>query len=228
MFKNYLVIAIRNLLKYKMYSAINVIGLGIGMGCVILIGLFVQNELAVNTQHPHIDRLYRVIGEYRSENGQKTYDWRISGAVGPTLARDFPEVEIATRTMLRQAWVQHEEKTLNRVFCLADPNCLDIFNFPMIQGDKSALLQHNSVFITESMARDYFGDQDPIGKVLTVESGFIGAIILSRVCLKICPGDLRFVLTCFQPLSGLLFFLNTGMPICQQHIGEAQSRFTPG
>ncbi len=80
MFKNYLVIAIRNLLKYKMYSAINVTGLGIGIGCVILIGLFVQNELAVNTQHPHIDRLYRVIGEYRSENGQKTYDWRISGS----------------------------------------------------------------------------------------------------------------------------------------------------
>ena len=58
MFKNYLVIAIRNLLKYKMYSAINVIGLGIGIGCVILIGLFVQKELAVNTQHPHTDRLY--------------------------------------------------------------------------------------------------------------------------------------------------------------------------
>ena len=139
MFKNYLVIAVRNLLKYKMYSAINIVGLGIGIGCVILIGLFVQNELAVNTQHPHTDRLYRIIGEYRSENGQKTYDWRISGAIGPTLARDFPEVEISTRTMLRQAWVQHEDKVLNRVFCLADPNCLDMFNFPMIQGDKTAL-----------------------------------------------------------------------------------------
>ena len=56
MFKNYLVIAIRNLLKYKMYSAINIIGLGIGIACVILIGLFVQNELAVNIQHPHIGR----------------------------------------------------------------------------------------------------------------------------------------------------------------------------
>ncbi len=194
MFKNYLVIAIRNLLKYKMYSAINIVGLGIGIGCVILIGLFVQNELAVNTQHPHIDRLYRVIGEFRSENGQQTYDWRISGAVGPTLARDFPEVEISTRTMLRQAWVQHEEKVLNRVFCLADLNCLDMFNFPMVQGDKTALLQPNAVLITKSMARDYFGDQDPIGKVLTVESGFIRGDYTVAGVLKNLPrrSSIRF------------------------------------
>ncbi|MYD62246.1 MAG: FtsX-like permease family protein [Gemmatimonadetes bacterium] len=194
MFKNYLIIAIRNLLKYKLYSAINIIGLGIGIGCVILIGLFVQNELAVNTQHPHIDRLYRIIGEYRSENGQKTYDWRISGAIGPTLARDFPEVEISTRTMLRQAWVQHEDKVLNRVFCLADPNCLDVFNFPIIQGDKTALLQHDSVFIIESMAHDYFGDQDPIGKVFTIESGFIGGDYTVAGVLKDLPrrSSIRF------------------------------------
>ncbi len=194
MFKNYLVIAIRNLLKYKMYSAINIVGLGIGIGCVTLIGLFVQNELAVNTQHPHIDRLYRVIGEFRSENGQQTYDWRISGAVGPTLARDFPEVEISTRTMLRSAWVQHGEKVLNRVFCLADPNCLDMFNFPMVQGDKTALLQPNAVLITESIARDYFGDQDPIGKVVTVEGAYIGGDYTVAGVLKDLPrrSSIRF------------------------------------
>lgn len=172
MVKNYLLIAIRNLFKHKLYTLINVVGLGIGIGCVILISLFVNYELGFN-QHPHSDRLYRVIREFRSEMGQSTYDWRVSGAVGPALKEDFPEVETTVRTMFRSVWMQHKQKNLNRIFCLVDENFLDVFPFPMVQGDKSALLQPRSVLITQSAARDYFGSENPIGKVVTVEGSYI-------------------------------------------------------
>ena len=120
MFKNYLITAIRNLLKNKLYSAINIVGLGIGLACIILISLFIQHELDFNTQHPHADRLYRILREFRTDDGHKTYDWRISGAVGPALIRDFPDIDTAVRTMPRTVWLQHKEKVFSSIFCLAD------------------------------------------------------------------------------------------------------------
>ena len=214
MLKNYLMIAIRNLLNQKMYALINVVGLGIGIGCVILISLFVQNELAFNTQFPHADRLYRVIREFRSEDGQKTFDWRISGAVGPALERDFPEVETAVRTMLRSVWVQHEEKNLYRVFCLADSNFLDVFNFSMVQGDRSALLQPNSVLLTQSAARSYFGSENPIGKVVTVEGAYIAGDYTVAGILKDLPkqSSIQFDMLSASVLSDFSGFWNAWLP----------------
>ena len=173
MFRNYILIAVRNLLKYKFYSAINIIGLGIGIASVILIMLFIQDQYSYDSQHVNQDRIYRVIRAFKSENGEKVYDWRLSGAAGPALIQDLPEVEAAVRTMIRREWIQHEDKIFNQAFCLADPNFLDIFTFPLIRGDKTALLQPNSVLITESAAKKFFGEKDPIGKVINVGEGYV-------------------------------------------------------
>ena len=173
MFRNYILIAVRNLLKYKFYSAINIIGLGIGIASVILIMLFIQDQYSYDVQHVNQDRIYRVIRAFKSENGGKVYDWRLSGAAGPALIQDLPEVEAAVRTMIRREWIQHEDRIFNQAFCLADPNFLDIFTFPLIRGDKTALLQPNSVLITESAAKKFFGEKDPIGKVINVGEGYV-------------------------------------------------------
>ena len=173
MFRNYMVIAVRNLLKYKFYSALNIIGLGIGIASVILIMLFIQDQYSYDVQHVNRDRIYRVIRSLKFENGEKVYDWRVSGAAGPALVQDFPEVEAAVRIMMRQAWIRYEDKIFNHVFCLVDPTFLDIFTFPLIRGDKTALLQPNSVLITELAAKKFFGGQDPIGKIITVEEGYV-------------------------------------------------------
>ena len=142
MFRNYILIAVRNLLKYKFYSAINIIGLGIGIASVILIMLFIKDQYSYDVQHVKRDRIYRVIRAFKSENGEKVYDWRLSGAAGPALIQDFPEVEAAVRTMIRREWIQYEDKIFNQAFCLADPNFLDIFTFPLIRGDKTALSRY--------------------------------------------------------------------------------------
>ena len=189
MLKNYVLIAVRNLLKHKLYTVVNIVGLAIGIACVILIGLFVENELSFDTHHPNSESLYRVIREFHTSDGRKTYDWRVSGAVGPTLTRDYPEVETTVRMMLRTVWIRQNAKVLSRVFCLADANVLGVFNFPMASGDKSALLEPNSVLITKSAARDYFGDENPIGKVLTVEGSYIGGDYRVAGVLRDIPGQ---------------------------------------
>ena len=186
-FKNYVLIAIRNLLKHKLYTIINIAGLGIGIACVVLIGLFVENELSYDTHHHHPESLYRVIREFRSNDGKKTYDWRVSGAVGPALKQDYPEVEATVRMMLRTVWIRHDSKVLSRVFCLADTNFLDVFNFQLATGDKSALLEPNAVLITRSAALDFFGDENPIGRILTVEGSYVGGEYVVAGVLKDMP-----------------------------------------
>jgi putative ABC transport system permease protein len=173
MFRSYILVAIRNLLKQRLYAVINVAGLGIGVGCVILISLFVKHELDYDRHFPNGDRLYRVIRELRTDDGGKTYDWRLSGAVGPALTETFPEVEATVRTMPRTVWIQHEDKVLRRDFVLADANVFEVFQFPMVTGEWSSARQPSSVILTESTARDYFGEESPIGKLLTVEGSYI-------------------------------------------------------
>ena len=149
--------------------------------------LFVENELSYDTHHPHAESLYRVIREFHSNDGKTTYDWRVSGAVGPALKQDYPEVEATVRMMLRTVWIQHDVKVLSRVFCLADTNFLDVFNFQMVTGDKSALSEPNAVLITRSAALDFFGDVDPMGRVLTVEGSYVGGEYVVAGVLKDMP-----------------------------------------
>ena len=173
MFRSYLTVAVRNLFRQKFYSAINITGLGLGIACVILIMLFVKDQSRYDAHHVRRDRIHRVMREFRSENGQKTYDYRISGAAGPALAQDFPEIEATVRIMPRNVWVRHDDKTLDQVFCLADPNILDVFTFPMLRGDTKALAQPQSVLITESAAKKFFGKNDPIGELISVEGSYV-------------------------------------------------------
>ena len=214
MLKNYVLIAVRNLLKHKLYTLINIAGLGIGIACVILIGLFVDNELSFDTHHPLIDRLHRVIRESRSDGGQRTFDWRVSGAVGPALTRDYSEVETTVRMMHRTVWIRHDAKVLSRVFCLADANFLDVFNFPMSIGDKSALLEPNSVLITQSAAVDYFGDENPVGRVLTVEGSYIGGEYTVAGVLKDVPqqSTIRFDILSASIQADFLDYWNAWLP----------------
>ena len=96
MIKNYLTVAIRNLMRHKLYTAINVLGLAIGLACGILILLYIQQEFAADRFHTLGDRIYKVIREQRSST-QTTYGNGTSGALGPVLEETFPEVETTVR-----------------------------------------------------------------------------------------------------------------------------------
>ena len=96
MIKNYLTVAIRNLMRHKLYTSINVLGLAIGLACGILILLYIQQEFAVDRAHTLGDRIYKVIREERGTT-QTTYAEGTSGALGPVLEETFPEVETTVR-----------------------------------------------------------------------------------------------------------------------------------
>ena len=170
MFRNYLIIAVRNLLRHKGYSAINVLGLAIGMASCVLILLYVQDELAYDQHHEKKDRIYR-IAESATITGRSIEAAVTPPSWAPVLARDYPEIERYTRIKPPGSrWlIRHEENRFyERYFIFADSSVFDIFTIPLVQGNpRTALVEPHTVVVSESMAGKYFGDENPIGKVIT-------------------------------------------------------------
>ena len=94
---NYAKIAVRNLMRNKVYSALNILGLGIAMSCCLLIVLFLQRELQYDHRYEKGDRIYKVVREINIQGGSRNFSWGTSGSLAPALERDFPEVESAVR-----------------------------------------------------------------------------------------------------------------------------------
>ena len=169
MIQNYLKIALRNLLRYKTYSLINILGLAMGMAICVLIILYVQHELSYDRYHENSDLIYRLVHE-RDLNGTYEKIPRMPLAAKPVLDADFPEITHAVR-FLREFTpvVQHGDKQfIEDNFFFTDPEIFDVFSFELIQGNpETALESDNSIVITEETARKYFGDENPFGKNLT-------------------------------------------------------------
>ena len=170
MIKNYLTVAIRNLMRHKLYTSINVLGLAIGLACGILILLYIQQEFAVNRSHTLGDRIYKVIREQRGST-QTSYTEGTSGALGPVLEETFPEVEITVRIWRWTVSVQYGERKDRYLLAMVDDNFLDVFDFPLIKGDlETAFHTPYSVVITDDMAQHLFGDMDPMGKTFSIDN----------------------------------------------------------
>ena len=173
MIKNYLTVAIRNLMRHKLYTSINILGLGIGLACGILILLYIQQEFAVDRTHTLGDRIYKVIREERGST-QTTYAEGTSGALGPVLEETFPEVETTVRIWQWLVSAQYGEHKNQYTLALVDDNFLNIFDFPLIKGDpETAFRLPYSVVITDDMAQHLFGDADPMGKTISVDNRYM-------------------------------------------------------
>ncbi|MBN2357429.1 ABC transporter permease [candidate division KSB1 bacterium] len=171
MLKNYFLVALRNLKKYKGYSFINIVGLAIGMACCILILLNVQDELSFDRFHANAETLYRV--EQDQFYSGEPYHVNVTPfPMAPALKAEIPEVAEATRVVWSGGVLfRHEEKMFfERNLLYVDPGFLNMFTFPLLQGDvHSALKEPFSVVITREIAEKYFGDQDPVHKVLQLD-----------------------------------------------------------
>ena len=164
MFANYLRSAWRNLRKYKVFSFINIAGLAVGMACCILIYLWVKDELSYDKFHPNHKRLYQIV--MRREG---TWVGMSGWALAPILKREFPEIKNATRVAVRDILVSFEDKSLTKRVAFVDPEFLEMFGFPLRNGDpRSALSANESAVITEKAARAIFGNAEPMGKTLSV------------------------------------------------------------
>ena len=170
MFRNYLIVGIRNLLRHKGYSSINVLGLAIGIACCILILLYVQDELSYDRYHEKSDRIYR-LAESATVAGRPIEAAVTPPPWAPVMAEEFPEIEQITRLKPPGSrWlIRYEENRFyERYFVFADSSVFDIFTIPLVQGNaKTALAEPGAVVLSESMAAKYFGDENPVGKVIT-------------------------------------------------------------
>jgi putative ABC transport system permease protein len=179
MFKNYLKIAFRNLQKNKTYSLINISGLAIGMACSILIFLWVQNELSFDQFHEHINEIYQV--PTRQYYGSDIF--LASGAppaLGPALKRDYPEVVNTARFRMNpyELLVQYGDKHFMEKIQMADFSLFKMFTMPFEKGNyKYASSDPHVIVLTETMAAKYFKDENPIGKILTVDNQYDFKII---------------------------------------------------
>lgn len=179
MIRNYLKIAIRNLLKQRVYSVINIVGLCVGLASCLLILLFVQDEFSYDKFHTNADRIYKVALE-RKYPTHATFYAIIPHSYADAIAKDFPEVETVTRmggpfnNLLVSYENQRGDKKQfeeNNVMS-ADSSFFNVFSVKLLKGYKeSALLNPNDMVITEETAKRYFGNEDPMGKTMTTGFG---------------------------------------------------------
>ncbi len=174
MFKNYLKITLRNIKKQKGYSFINIAGLAVGLACCIIMLLWVQDELSWDRFHKNADEIYRVIAEQQTKD-QIIHNARTPDPLAPVLKEQFPEIVNVIRYQSFSGWtVRYGEKAfLNDNLGTADPAFFEMFTFPFIKGDpKTALQDRHSIVITEDMAKKYFGNEEPMDKIISIGIDF--------------------------------------------------------
>ncbi len=175
MIRNYIKIAWRNLVRNKVVGIINVSGLAIGFACVLLIGLYIKNELSYDRFFRDASRIYRVNLDTKMGNNEGVVGHTPPPA-GAALMKNFPEVESYTRILLPGEEVVHYENNgekrsfTERNMLVVDSNFLKFFNYPLVAGDAATCFTDiNSLVLTQKAAKKYFGDQSPIGKTLVFD-----------------------------------------------------------
>ena len=182
MLKNYFKIACRNILKNKLFSIIDIFGLSMAVGCSIVVFLFVDFWVSMDSFHRNADQIY-LIENVINRDGTISIWGDSPLPLGPAVENDFPQIIRAVRIQTRGGVVKYEDKVFNERFMFVDEGFFDMFTFPLIAGSKDGLLNLNTLFMDDETALKYFGDENPVGKQLTIQFGdkfvkefFVGGI----------------------------------------------------
>jgi putative ABC transport system permease protein len=175
MFRNYLTVALRNIRRQRGHTFINVSGLAIGMACAFFIFFFIQNELGYDGYHRHSKQIFRITQESHRQ-GVASYSAVTPNPLAPEMLLSFSEIKAAVRLqpMHEDVLIRFQDKVFKEArFFLADPSVFTVFTFPLNRGDFRTVLEDPfSVVISETAARKYFGNMDPVGQVITFENKF--------------------------------------------------------
>jgi putative ABC transport system permease protein len=175
MFKNYITIAFRSLLRHKGFSLINILGLAIGIAACLLIVLFITDEISFDRHHANKDRIYRVEGE-SVRGGQNPEPFaQTNFGLAPLLKSAFPAIESYVRFDMTQDMVKFKDKQyIEERIAYADSTFFDIFSYQFVKGNRAnALDEPNSVVITEAIAEKYFGKEDPSNQLIKVNEELV-------------------------------------------------------
>ena len=173
MIQNYFKTAVRNICRHRVHSILNITGLAVGIACTMVILFWVRYELSFDRHHENAEHIYRLATDFHFGSLEGKYAVSNHPA-GPTLQRDYPEVEKAVR--FHQVWGNSTVRYRDRQFVqrgifYADNTVFDVFTLPLLRGDpRSALAAAYTVVITKETAAKYFGEEDPLGKVLKISN----------------------------------------------------------
>lgn len=170
MLKNYLKAAFRNMAKEKVFAAINVLGLALGMACCILIYLFVRDEFTFDCFHDNADRIFRIQDvSYNPDGSERSSNSNHPAPLGPALEADLPEVEQYVRFRRQEHFVRSAHDAIKEPVLYADSNVFRVFSFPLLEGNpQTALSDLKTVVISENAAEKFFGESDPLGESLFI------------------------------------------------------------
>ena len=179
MFRNYLTVAYRNLVRYKVYSAINITGLAIGIAFCILTFLYIHHEWTYDAFHKNADQIYRVYAEFRGPDNKFYRTPTSPTALRNELVQTATGVDHAVRLTAgrgddpsdREIQVTYGDQIFKLPFLIVDPEFLDVFSFLLRSGDSEIALKHpQSVVLSTETAKKIFGNENPIGKQLALRS----------------------------------------------------------
>ncbi len=174
MLKNSLLLFIRNLRRQKLFSTINLLGLTVSISSALLIYLYVRHEMSYDRFHPNADRIYRVNQTFIWGEGDDRQFASTGPGVATALREELPEAELITSIHTPGNFFISYTKSAGEVITFeedeilaADTNFFSMFHFPLVNGNaRSALKQANTLVMTESTAKKYFGNDDPLGKMV--------------------------------------------------------------
>ena len=189
MIKNYLTVSIRNLLKNKFYLFINVTGLGLALATCIVAYLNTQYGYNFDSQHVNADKIYKVHINKASDHGMTEYGMNPM-PLGPMAKNDIGDIKMQVRYTNPDYIIQKGDLVFNKEIGFADVDFLDMFTYPLKYGDKSAFRDKKNIFLSEEMSNVYFGDENPVGELLTLrnrsdeEFSFLVAGVFEKIPLN--------------------------------------------
>jgi len=169
MFHNYLVTALRNIARHKLYSFINIAGLTVGLTCAIFIILFVRDQLSYDRWIPGTENLYRLEVSLILPGKPSQLSGRIPFAATQAMLDNIPEVQARTRLIRRSTTILVGNRQFPEAVDTVDPNFLQVIRLPLVAGDPASVLaKPESAVLTETTARKYFGNESPVGKTIVM------------------------------------------------------------
>ncbi len=186
LFRHYLVTASRNLVKHKLYSFINIVGLSVGLACAIFIVLFLRDELSYDRWIPQSSNLYRLELTFHLAG---RHPWPLATAPFPVLLamqEEIPEVKATTHLLPEPMTVTVGNRQFFETVAVVDPSFFQVIRLPLVEGDPASVLaQPESIVLSQSVARKYFGDLDPLGKTRDCDRKW-NPVRSERCCLPHC------------------------------------------
>lgn len=170
MFRNFIKVTFRNLLKYKTFSAVNLLGLSVGLGCFLLIGLWINDETSYDKFHEFAPRIYRVMENQTYSNGEIATQAEAPGLLGEALKNEVPElVYVSSMDWWTNTLISYDNQSVKEEGRYVGEDFLKMFSFPLLKGNKeTALCRPNTIVISQRLANKLFPGAEPVGKLLRV------------------------------------------------------------